>query len=409
MIFRHLVARCREHLSTPVTLPLLLIASILAAMSLVHQGWFVLAVADQSHALALFLLFAIGLGLFLIQVGIQIVAHELGHALVAILVRLRIHQIKLGPIIFSFAQGKARLQTSFSLRQPAGYVMAFATTVRAFRFRMALFILGGPFANLVTGMACLYVGRLLYLQVDSGASMSGWRHSIVGLPPRFVAGFIYVAGVFGIGFAFLNLIPFRITTEVGSDGARLLSLLKTRPNAIGWRLVAELGISMQKGQRPRDWEPSVVRKLLACRKGAPEESGWNLYCYYYALDGRDLIRAGDYLSAALAQYMGYSGLSRSALFLEGAYFEARHNSNVAAAFGWLAEANQEERVEEQTHCRAEAALLWARGRYEEGARRAEAGLKAISLSRDIGGSQAEKEWLEELLSLCNQGIAKASD
>jgi hypothetical protein len=235
--------------------------------------------------------------------------------------------------------------------------------------------------------------------------LSSWRHSIAGLPPKLVAGFIYVAGVFGIGFAFLNLVPFRIASEVESDGVKLLGLFRARPNFEGFRLVAELGTCMQKGKRPRDWDESVIQKLLAYRKGAPEESGWNLYCYYFAMDRQDLARAREYLSTALAQYLGYSGLSRSALFLEGAYFEARHNANVAAAFGWLAEANQEQRVEEQTHCRAEAALLWARGRFEEGARRAEAGLKAIPLSRDLGGRQAEKEWLDELLSLCNKGMA----
>lgn len=400
---RQVADSLREHLRQPVT-PHLLLGTLLSAGVGGLVFWHAVVSADQSDALAVFLVLTISLGLLLVQVCIQVVIHELGHTLMALLVRLHIQCIKFGPVLLTFSGGKLQVQMSWSLKEPAGYVMAVPPTAHAYRARMALFICGGPVANLIAGVTFLYLGQVLFQQADSAL-----RPSAVGLtflPPKFIAGFIYVAGVFGIGFAFLNLIPFRITAGFESDGARLLGLIMKRPSYEGIRLLSILGRSMVCGTRPRDWEGALIQKLLACRKGSPQEAGWNLYCYYYFLDKGEVKQAGACLVTALAQYQGYPSISRSALFLEGAYFEARHNSNIAAAFGWLEEANQEKRVEEQTHCRAEAALLWARGRFAEAASRAEDGLKAIPFSADLGGRQAEKDWLEELLSLCQASIAK---
>jgi hypothetical protein len=216
-----------------------------------------------------------------------------------------------------------------------------------------------------------------------------------------------VAALIGIALTLTTLIP-GSTSGFLSDGGQLLALLRGGARAQGNQMLALLGGTMASGTRPREWDPALIERLLAFRKGSPEESPWNLYCYYYALDGGQIERAGEYLELALTQHQGYPSISRDALFLEGAYFEARHHHNVPAAFGWLAESTQSH-IEEQTRCRAEAALLWARGRFAEAACRAEAGLRAIPQSHDLGGRIAEKEWLEELLQLCQKGIAEESE
>ena len=162
---------------------------------------------------------------------------------------------------------------------------------------------------------------------------------------------------------------------------------------------------MSKGIRPRNWETIQVKRLQDSLTGDSTDAQANLYCYYHYLDCGQIEQAGQYLERALTNYTGYPAVSRNSLFLEGAYFQARYRSNVAAAFGCLAE-SKEGNAEEQTHCRAEAALLWARGRFAEAANRAEAGLKAIPNSRDLGGRLAEKEWLEELLQACQKSIGE---
>ncbi|HEV8061110.1 MAG TPA: hypothetical protein VGP68_14620 [Gemmataceae bacterium] len=165
---------------------------------------------------------------------------------------------------------------------------------------------------------------------------------------------------------------------------------------------------MVKGTRPREWDPTLIERLLALRKGLPEDSLWNLYCYYYAMDCGQIDRADQYLGLALSQREGYPIESRAALFLEGAYFDARFRSDLLAASFWHAK-SKEGHAEEQAHCRAEAAIFWAMGKLGEAVARAEAGLRAIPRSRDLGGRIAEQEWLEELFQLCRKGIAARSE
>ncbi len=63
---------------------------------------------------------------------------------------------------------------------------------------------------------------------------------------------------------------------------------------------AILAGSMVKGTRPRRWDPALIEPLLAQRKGLPEDSLWNLYGYYYAMDCGQIDRADQYLGLAFA-------------------------------------------------------------------------------------------------------------
>jgi hypothetical protein len=130
--------------------------------------------------------------------------------------------------------------------------------------------------------------------------------------------------------------------------------------------------------------------------------GCKLYGYFYARDTGQIEQAGEYLMLALAHP---EALPIATLCLEGAYFEALYRGNVARASAWL-ERSRQGTAEKQTRCRAEAAVLWAQGLHAEAATQAEAGLKAIPFSNDLGGRNAEKEWLQDLLNLCLKGMSE---
>jgi hypothetical protein len=99
----------------------------------------------------------------------------------------------------------------------------------------------------------------------------------------------------------------------------------------------------------------------------------------------------------VSQLQGYQADFRPALQLEAAFFEARHRRNVVAARAWLERARAGH-AERYTRLRAEAAILWAEGRYAEAAAKAEAGLAAIPRSAAGGSAVLESEWLNSILA-----------
>src|SRR5262249_55294630 len=102
------------------------------------------------------------------------------------------------------------------------------------------------------------------------------------------------------------------------------------------------------------------------------------------------------LDLAVSQRQGCPAEFRPALLLEAAFFDARYRHDVPAARAWLEQA-QGGHAERPTRLRAEAAILWAEGRYAEAAVLAEAGLAAIPRSAPHGSAITESEWLNAIL------------
>jgi hypothetical protein len=335
---------------------------------------------------------------------LQVAVHELGHVVAALAGGLRIIQVGIGRVTLVRAGRSFRLQNRSGVRA-LGHVVAVPLTERGMRWRMGLFITGGPLASLLVGFLCL---RLAACYNESPSNHFPYSKTAPGkafFAPRSLAtGCLNVAGLLGLLMACISLVPTR-SAGIGSDAYRLFALLASRPGAKRDILLAILYGTMLNGTRPRDWEPIIVERLLAAREGTQEDASSNLYAYYHALDSGRVEEGGQFLDLALAQRDGFPVASREALFLEGAYFEARHRRNVAAARAWLKQSKPGV-SEAQTWHRAEAAVLWADGHHADAAALAETGLQAIPHSRDLGGRLAEKEWLEDLVDACQKGMAQ---
>ncbi len=340
-------------------------------------------------------------GLFPVLFVIQFSIHELGHLLVAFLVGLRIDRLKLGPLLWVAGKQKTQMQLVWPMRQPAGYVTASPTSDRFARLRMVLFIAAGSFANLCAGIACWLIASPIN---ESAQFISASPFAIQSTNPAWIfpknlaAGCFSASGLLALGIAFFSLIPLRLN-GVTSDGAKLIDLFLRRDLTERNVVLSMLASQMGQGTRPRDWDQAMVDRLLAARTDAADNAPANLFAYYWAVDCGKIDEARQFLQLALSQFEGYPSDTRASLFLEGAYFAARHDSDVTAAFDWLAN-SREGYAEEQTRCRAEAALLLVRGKFAEARSQAEAGLKAIPNSKDLGGRMAEQEWLEDLLRQC---------
>jgi hypothetical protein len=318
-----------------------------------------------------------------------IAGHELGHLLAGMAVGFRAWLVIIGPlkIVREGAALRARLNRSLV----PGMVRALPTDARDLRRRLAVYVSGGPLANLFLGVLCL----VLALLADRTSTAATTR-SRIGI-------WLGVIGLCNLGLFLGTIIrflaaalPFR-SSGLRSDGAQLLDLLQGRPRAERRLVAVALITAWDDGVRPRAWETGLVELLLDLREGTEDDVGANVCGYYYALDSGQTERAGRLLDLAVSQLRGHQADFRPALLLEAAFFEARHRRNVGAARARLEQA-QGGHAATYTRLRAEAAILWAEGRYAEAAAKAEAGLAAIPGPAAHGNAVLESEWLNSILA-----------
>jgi hypothetical protein len=133
--------------------------------------------------------------------------------------------------------------------------------------------------------------------------------------------------------------------------------------------------------------------------GSAEDAAAAALAYSWALDRGDVDGAGAFLDRALAAQDQLPAASRPALFLEAAYFTARHREDAAGARAFLAQAKGSALIEPYTRRRSEAAVLLAEGDQEGARQRATEGLAALERSPDAPGTLVEADWLRDIRSL----------
>jgi hypothetical protein len=356
--------------------------------------------AMQSTSTMLLLIFLIYCFIY-----VFVIVHEFGHAFAAKMFRFQIHAIKLGPLHVIFPSlGSWRF--TWSSHSPLGFVQASPMSSKNARLGMALFIVAGPIASILAGLLCLLIATWIHEPGNSKLAPSApiFRRYALFAPRTFAEAAFNSAGLVFIGLTTMCLIPMKHGSFY-SDGAHLWGLLRGGSAAKRQILLQMLGTRMTSGVRPRDWDDTIVRDLIASRTGKVDDAQANLYCFYNAIDKRLISEANRYLGLALAQRDGYPEASRAALFVEGAYFDARFNADVLSARYWLA-LSRDGTVEEHTRLRAETAVAFASGKISEALSLAKGALAAVPESKDLGGRQAEQFWIEDLIELCQKQIER---
>ena len=87
-----------------------------------------------------------------------LVIHELGHAVAGWLMRMEIVEVRLGSGTEVIAKRFGRLKIHIETRPAFGWVLAFPTSVKGYRLRWFLFILGGPLASALAYVFLVEVG-----------------------------------------------------------------------------------------------------------------------------------------------------------------------------------------------------------------------------------------------------------
>ena len=227
--------------------------------------------------------------------------------------------------------------------------------------RTAVMILGGPLFSLALAVGALWLAAGL-------AAVPGEVTVARALAQH---GAVVTAGL----SAFIFLVTMFPATVGGfkSDGKRAFELLRGDARSDQETAVLMLTTAGLAGQRPADFDPSLVRRALALGDGSLFDLYAHLTVYPHAADRGDWAAAQQHLDRVLA------GEDKVVPYVRDI---------VRCEYAWLT----------ATRLRAEAAVLLAEGRFSEAAERARAGLHSLehrSLSPVI--SPFEQQALEDLL------------
>jgi Zn-dependent protease len=186
--------------------------------------------------------------LLLIEAALLIttLAHEGGHALVALLVRMKLRRLVVGPIECSFRGGQwqIRFRLAGLLGAPGG-VGVVPTTLQSLRYRHTLVAAAGPVASLALGLLAMWAT----ISSQGRPWQAGWMLA------SFTSTFSLLAFLF-------NLFPMR-PESVYSDGARIYQLLSRSPWSDVYLALSMGSCTLASPMRPRDCDIHVLERAAA--------------------------------------------------------------------------------------------------------------------------------------------------
>ncbi|WP_219339603.1 site-2 protease family protein [Luteimonas salinisoli] len=241
--------------------------------------------------------------LVLAMLWLQVVVHEAGHAVAGLLTGRRLMGAGIGPLRLERGMGGWRLRWGGGIRGLAGFAALLPDARAESRRAAAVFILGGPLANLLAAAVALAV--LAFAPSPGAAATVALGATAFG----------------GVALGVVNLLPIR-SQGWYSDGYVLRELLRDTPAsrvARAQQCVLALAVA---GVRPRDWP--VER--LEVPDGLPQEVMLTaqLMRISWALDSGDRAAAGTAAQALAAGYSDLADGQRQGVALMLATYAARN-------------------------------------------------------------------------------------
>ncbi len=262
-----------------------------------------------------------------VAVPAAVVVHEVGHVVGGLCAGLRFESLHVGRLHVDRS-----LRVSFRGTTPGylGGAVLHPVTRERLRARMAVMVLAGPGANLLSGAAAL-------LFLPSGVLASAF----VG-----VSLFLAVSA----------LLPIRDAFSV-RDGCRLWMLFRHRPAGDRWLAIAYLGAALRGGAMPETWPAETVEDAVAHVDDSSDTVLGHALAFSAALHRKDDRRAALMLETCL-RHVGRAPALRGPLASDAAVFQARRRGRVDLAQLWLARVPDAPVWLRQ---RVEAAILEAQG------------------------------------------------
>jgi hypothetical protein len=311
--------------------------------------------------------------------------HELGHLLGGKLGGLRFHLLIIGPLRITRRGGKLLLGWHKSVAIFNGLTGCIPEDTRDLPRRLLIFTLGGPLASL--GQALL-AGWLFFR----------WQANV-----HFTNSFAWATesaallALFGALHFLSSMKPGSYYNGQAADGGRIMSLIRGGVAAERWCALAALYGADQRGQRPCDWDESLIRQALQGYEHNHDSQQARLLAYQWALDNGRIAEANRWLEEAVAIRPTWMPGTQVSLIWEKIYFSARYLHDAAQARRGLAQIRQKSSNQPQ-HLRAEAAVLLAEGETEQAKTKAQAALSGLLVQSPTGIQQAEAAWLQAIIN-----------
>lgn len=303
--------------------------------------------------------------------------HEAGHALVGMALGFDFRFFVAGPFYLVRENGRTRFKFNANPVLWGGRAGCLPrTTGPELRGKMFWFTAGGPLFSLLGALVAIPS----WMFRDGHANVA------------------FCGSAFGLMSAAI-LIGTLIPATVGgttSDGARMLNLLRNRPEGMRWVAIGAVA-SLLNAERARDWPPELMALMGDGTDDKPDSVTVCMLQYLRLVDRREWDAAETWLERGLAKIDLVPAPLRSGLYACAAWFEARRRGSAAEARRYFDLASKPGLGNAKELHSIAAAVLIAEGRREEAAAelaRAEATLS----SRPPVLAESLREELAELRS-----------
>ena len=308
--------------------------------------------------------------------------HELGHLVGGKLAGLRFHLLIIGPLRVARENSKLRVGWHKSAAIFNGMTGCTPDDAHNLPRRLLVFTLGGPLASLLQAAVAAIIFFRWSADVHFANTMA-WAVENMAM-----------TAVFGAVYFLSSLKPSRYQSGLPADGGRIISLLRGGAAADRWCALAALNGADLRGQRPRDWDGSLVWQALSGYDHTHDAQNARFAAYQWALDNGRIAEANRWLEEAVAIRPNLLAGTQVRLIWEKAYFTARYLNDPAQARQWLNQVRPKSTHQPQ-HLRAETAVLMAEGSREAALTTAQS---ALTMSQSPTGVQkAEMDWLQETI------------
>ncbi|MCD9007794.1 M50 family metallopeptidase [Luteimonas sp. XNQY3] len=232
---------------------------------------------------------------FFVSLWPHIVLHEAGHALAGL--SRGMHAIAFGVGPFRIERGgddRWRWRHGGGVRGISGFAALLPRDGRGLsRGDQAVFLLGGPLANLATAALC--VALVAWLPMPAWLAGAG-------------LGIAFAAAVMGLG----NLLPMHLDGW-RSDGRGLLDLARRTPDAALQLQINQLMALSLANVRPRDWPPASIPSLDTGVASTGLQQSARMLRLSHAIDRRDAGAARPEAEALAAAFANVPIAFRSAI------------------------------------------------------------------------------------------------
>lgn len=311
--------------------------------------------------------------IFLLSFVAAIIAHELGHAIAALIVQFQVQSFTVGPIMLH--REAAGLRFRRTQVKIGGLVTIVPVGLHELGKRMLVVVVGGPTSSFLFAALAFVVGRSLGEPLQS----------------RWMNPFSVVSGAVGI----LSLIPMR--SFYRSDGAQIWDLLRSPAKAERQCALLAIAGAAKAGLRPRDWDSALIEKALSITDNAAGDVSANVIAYESSMDRGEFDLANKHLEAALRLRHKCPINLKSGLALDAAFYYSMVRQDSSLAKEWLNECDRRYVYEKYSLLMVEAAVLLSDGKSSEAAEKAQESARLLPRAQFPGFAVAAKDWLDIIL------------